>query len=375
MQFECAACDYVTPIKCNYDKHLLTSKHLKMQNNLKLQAMNKNFKCDICGKEYSHHQSLYRHKAQEHLNKPESCKHIAEKKDHDDNELKCTDCGKIFKHQPSLSRHKKMHSYYSQKNAALYTCPKCLCKFTTIELLYQHDKLNICEIDYTKLSQQEIIGIISQKFVNYNTHTASLVQTSNSSTFINGNNTLKNIQNNANFIVMNYPNAPALEAPPNYDGLITYVKDKDLMDEVVHNQHHESLHKYFGNFLVYTYKKEDPAEQSLWSTDVSRLKYYVKELMKNSESYWLTDHEGKRTKDKIIKPLLKFVDNEIIKYIDVQSKLFAKEKIASRREFINHKMKMALDAQTSIQNGTLADRMLQYITPYFGFDKALLLTT
>lgn len=58
-KYVCENCDYRTVIKCNFEKHLLTSKHLNTYKSIK--KYNDTFLCE-CGKKYKHRQSLYSHK-------------------------------------------------------------------------------------------------------------------------------------------------------------------------------------------------------------------------------------------------------------------------------------------------------------------------
>jgi len=58
-EFYCECCDYKTSVKCNFDKHLLTAKHIKLINTYKKEE--KKYGCK-CGKFYKHNQSLYNHK-------------------------------------------------------------------------------------------------------------------------------------------------------------------------------------------------------------------------------------------------------------------------------------------------------------------------
>jgi hypothetical protein len=59
----CVSCDYYTGKLCNFNKHLLTAKHLMVTNGDKLVARIENgeFVC-ICGNTYKHRQGLHRHK-------------------------------------------------------------------------------------------------------------------------------------------------------------------------------------------------------------------------------------------------------------------------------------------------------------------------
>jgi hypothetical protein len=72
--FYCKCCDYNTSKKTNYDKHILTSKHLRMtqddaggQNVAKSSKFQQEFFCH-CGRSYKHRQGLWKHK--------KDCQHI-----------------------------------------------------------------------------------------------------------------------------------------------------------------------------------------------------------------------------------------------------------------------------------------------------------
>ena len=61
--FNCELCDYTCSKKSDYDKHIMTRKHINayecLQNNVK--KSQKTYRCD-CGKEYKFRQSLYNHR-------------------------------------------------------------------------------------------------------------------------------------------------------------------------------------------------------------------------------------------------------------------------------------------------------------------------
>ena len=60
--YTCSSCKYITDNKKDFNKHNLTSKHLRLTNYLqKIPEIPKIFICD-CGKEYKHRQSLHTHK-------------------------------------------------------------------------------------------------------------------------------------------------------------------------------------------------------------------------------------------------------------------------------------------------------------------------
>ena len=69
-KFMCQICDYSTSYKCNYDKHIVTPKHVMATNSNKSQQKvsesisdsSDNNACKICGKKYQNRSGLWRHK-------------------------------------------------------------------------------------------------------------------------------------------------------------------------------------------------------------------------------------------------------------------------------------------------------------------------
>jgi hypothetical protein len=62
--FFCEKCEYITNKKCNYEKHMLTSKHLKSTKiNQKVAKSSAEFyRCEVCDREYKDKSGLWRHK-------------------------------------------------------------------------------------------------------------------------------------------------------------------------------------------------------------------------------------------------------------------------------------------------------------------------
>ena len=60
--FECKTCEYITNRKSSYDKHILTSKHLKSINSMKSCKKLQKYMCNNCCKYYKDPSGLWRHK-------------------------------------------------------------------------------------------------------------------------------------------------------------------------------------------------------------------------------------------------------------------------------------------------------------------------
>ena len=59
--FCCKNCNYFTPRKSQYERHISTDKHKRLQNNDAGTILNKKYICD-CGREYKYRQGLYNHR-------------------------------------------------------------------------------------------------------------------------------------------------------------------------------------------------------------------------------------------------------------------------------------------------------------------------
>ena len=64
-RYECIICDFITSNKYNYNKHVLTSKHIyltNVNNDVNLNVDNNIFKCNNCDKQYKSRVGLWSHK-------------------------------------------------------------------------------------------------------------------------------------------------------------------------------------------------------------------------------------------------------------------------------------------------------------------------
>ena len=62
-KFCCKKCDYTTSRKSQYERHLLTAKHQRIQENtVKSSKKEQTYTCEICEREYKFHSGLWKHK-------------------------------------------------------------------------------------------------------------------------------------------------------------------------------------------------------------------------------------------------------------------------------------------------------------------------
>lgn len=187
-----------------------------------------------------------------------------------------------------------------------------------------------------------------------------------------------------------YPDAPNLEKLDNYDSLEKYDK---LVEKLLFYTNKGKLSDYLGDFLVKFYKKNIPNEQSIWATDISRLSFIVKQILRN-KSDWRYDKKGLHVSNTIITPLLEHIKELLKKYInDIHAKIIGGKIIKhtcsstqnsndcndcssdsdndvndeldnnTRMQLVTNQ-KLATKIITDINNKSLAKAIVRYISPH-----------
>lgn len=322
MKYQCDVCDYETHDKSNFNKHNKSDTHIKTVDYIEANPPPK-YVCE-CGNNYSSRQNLSRHrlyycKQSKEINVPSNT----------------ADVEKLELTIQLLKKDIEITKVLAQKEKEIEIAQ------TEIKLQKQHiEALN----DYIK----------RDKPTNNNNYNISV----------------------KNYIQQNYPNAPALEGIQDYAKL-TYDPDTetedDLLEQIVYNYNHSNLHKYLGNFIIECYKKDDPTQQSLWSSDVSRLTYIIKELLANNKTMWNHDYKGIKIKQYIIEPLLKYIVKNIDKYIkNTDNYAQASRKVKEIDiDMLVHttKMRTILIKIKTDELTDLSNNINKYIAPFFSVNK------
>ena len=175
------------------------------------------------------------------------------------------------------------------------------------------------------------------------------------------------------FMVKHFSKTPALEEINDFsiikkaDGN----EDYNVADIVICHFRNNTLHKFLGLIIVAVYKKDDPQLQSIWSTDVERMSYLVRDIIKTDDDEdaieWIVDKKGIRVREKAILPMLRFIRSELRKYIKTAKKNVNSNTIKN--------MQLATDIIALIGNTSkkgvseLAHRINKFIANHFFLDK------
>ena len=184
-----------------------------------------------------------------------------------------------------------------------------------------------------------------------------------------------------NYLQQNYYNAPHLIELKN--PVIEHEQEeRTLIQALVHSQNNNFIDKFLGTYIIKNYKKEDLAKQSVWTSDMARLNFLVKELVSDNKSEWINDRKGDKVKKYIVNPLLNYVNKECENFIDLHQKKESKRKkkmedrtrpfddknIEEQSQFL-YNYHALNKIQANIKSGNLADDIVKYIAPSLCMDK------
>jgi len=319
-EFICEICEYKTIESYNFERHMKSFRHQKKATN---RATENEMLSNVIG--------LYSHYTPNEIGKSYTC----------DN------CGYNTTHRSNFSRHKKLCSIEDSKEKELI-----------IKLQYMEKEKELANVR-EEMAQKEIHLLQKQQQI-HEQH-VDLLRKLIASSYRGSNGSVTST------LYEHYSNNPPLKQI-DYMKLNNLIKPKSkLVKEMISCFNHTNLHEFLGSFILDIYKKKNYSEQSIFSTDTSRLNYVIKENIHDNTSEWVPDKKGLKTIEYIIKPLTNHV-LDLLK--EFNSKLTIGENLTTNDLIdLNRRKQDILLLETYIEDGRLVDKINKYICPFFVMDK------
>jgi len=319
MQFICNSCNYTAHTKFNLNKHLGTKKHIEkvqeqqVESRLNLgciqnKPINNNYVCVFCDKQYS-------------------------------------TAGNLAKHKKTCNDKEILETNYKEELSKL--------KNINNELIIKlNEQINIShQKDETILQKDETISVLKSEV----THLKMIVNNSGSM--------IKTSLSTMAYVLKHYKDAPVLESPKDYSAIHYEQDNTEFIENLIYEHNNNKLHVYISDFIIKTYKTDDPSKQSFWNSDTSRLTYLIREIIANNKVDWRVDKKGIKITKFVIEPILEYIENLVRDY--VQNFKVNRNHSAKEAERIMMKMKSGNDILSSIETKILSEEILKYITPHF----------
>ena len=262
VKFCCNICTYNTSRKSQYERHILTAKHLNTANMPNVVHMK--FVCDICDYNTSRKSQYTRHiLTTKHLNAAKYLHSMVTSSKFGSNSIYKCKCGKIYKHRQSLFTHSKkcLHSGSGIKQMAMIEEKieeKIEDPYIIMELIKQNQEFKQLIIDQNK----QIIELIGKP----------------NSSIINCNNTNSNNNFNLSFF-LNETCKDAMNLTDFVNSLTLSLKDLENTGKLGYE---EGISQIFINRL----KEMAVNKRPIHCSDIKREKLYIK-----AENIWENDKE------------------------------------------------------------------------------------
>jgi len=388
MVFICTFCKYKTDDKSNYARHLGTIRHKqKVKEGKKIEkhqksnekspklTQKKQFFCSLCESGFTKKGNLDRHLLKIHekssdlendflrnekskTSKNKSSKNTQFTQNYAENaDLKCNGCYKRFSRKYDRQRHEK-------------TCKKCL----ILADLGGVGGVGGVGGDEKSVSPEITMILRENNFLRNqleknNEILKQVVTIAENSSEANKSSSRANEYaiSAFNYIARHFNNAEPVKKV-DFDSMETIVckekvrENEEIIDILIYHHRNKTLVKYIGDAIVSFYRKENPEEQSIWSSDVTRLSYIIR-LLVNDNPEWLKDNGGKHISELIITPLLDYLKCLINNFLCHVS-LERDDGFMDRYEKMKNAQMITRDI---IDKQTLDKDILTYITPYFQF--------
>lgn len=161
----------------------------------------------------------------------------------------------------------------------------------------------------------------------------------------------------------------------NYKGTLQSIEDiEDYIKQLRKQYNGDDIIEYFSKLIgSYLGVNVPIRKRRIWATDSSRLSFIIMQYVnKGKEKEWITDRTGKKFIDLVIDPMLKYIEELLGKYLELERKNQQKhydsfyenqikcEAIMELREF-------CINFRLEIQTINFKNRILKFVAPYFNF--------
>lgn len=237
-----------------------------------------------------------------------------------------------------------------QQLLKIYKCLYCGIEYSNSSALSRHKK--VC-VEKSEFSKEKEIELLKQQLVDRDKMLHSFESIINT---ISSPAQKENALSYFNFLHTNFPNTPALETTPKHDDMLE-AKTMSFIEVITMYYNNGTLINFIGDYIIKLYKKEEPKNQSMWSTDISRLTYIISESCKAGENTWAYDKKGIKIKKIVIDPALNYIRDELIEYLKKNGGSTNEKKIKN--------MLPATKIIPMITSGVLSSEITKYIAPVF----------
>jgi hypothetical protein len=268
-----------------------------------------------------------------------------------------------------------------QKKSTDITCSACGTVFSTKFNKIRHER-KYCDTDIKKNNTSSDMSLVlkqNQQLIDLLVGTSHTLNTNAQTLNTHANTNDKSVRA-MSFIMKYFTKTKAINKIKENEikGMLTYEGDLNITMEDLLIKYYDKgkLNKFIGDMITEKYIPENPAEQSIWATDTTRLNFTIRQIVKSTNKCeWLIDKTGSKFKDLIITPIMNKVHIMLKEYVSKLTKQHDTDMIIDDEYFNTYRatktakiLQSGTEIMISITNKDLHDEILKYVAPSFGLD-------
>jgi hypothetical protein len=293
----------------------------------------------------------------------------------------CEKCNYNTKNKSDYNRHLKS-AKHKHNSAKIYNCLYCNKDFIVKSSYYKHRKG--CYADKDNFKNDDLkIKLILANCENEKTkmkleHTEEklkmleeIVKKSNKTTDKALKITSKTISA-LKYANENFKDAPVLSPIENYNVMNYDLNDeedkKKLIEDLLFYYRKNSLHTIFGKHIISEYKKDNIKEQSMHTTDTSRMNYIIRTQDNNNSLKWSQDKNGVFVCNNLIDKLINYHIDTLKWYHKLLIDDISLDPTRLQPS-LQKKIENISNLLSDIESGQILKDTNKYIAPFFNLDK------
>jgi len=381
----CEPCNFISNKKTNYEIHLHTKTHI---DNI---TPDDKFCCNLCLKIFSHKSNLYRHYKTCEKTKKNNITNDDINDDNNDNIDINNDVlieNLLLKQKVKFLQEKALlESKLIKSELESKLTSKLIRAEMESKLIKEKNEMEKKLLIEQSKEKTKIIEKSNKKLLKSKDEQIDFIQKNNKESIRHAYSEGK--MNALTFLTLSYNKTPKMPSlPKESDYVVTEVKsdkeikywikerpefaDEYIAERLLHIYENKEFANYICNIIFKAYRKDDPAEQTFWASDVSRLIYIVRSRI-NQKDEWVYDKKGGMIKESIIDPLLDEVHDIIAKYYKYMGDRYLHSVIKEESDYYMKKLPVLKVAEKLIKDfksrQIVKNNIIRVLAPMFFLDR------
>lgn len=288
------------------------------------------------------------------------------------NPMNCRYCNTAFKDKSNLRRHETTRCTVKQeeernRQSVMELYQKRVMEECEKKIREEYEKKDLIRQLNDAKMQMELFAKEKEQQIAILTEDKAYFKAVNQTSSATINNSMSTINNSVNaltYLTAHFKKAPELKKLTQDNAKQMLMYEKRLYDYLLFSNAEKKLDQYVGDIILKHIQKEDPENQAVWNSDVSRLTYLVRKLV-GDQHIWERDAKGEIFSKYVITPITDYLEKYLNDCLNTEM-LKPIETLFDQDEKMR-KQGSILDTLRTIKKKKFKRAILLHIAPHVSF--------